>query len=150
MLIEIFVSILTFDLSIGESLNNSDDYNSELGTWDLTPEKLNSDLYLKNSYFDIKCENQNLFKLCWKLETLQVIENLEIVYKGIINQLDMLESSLNAAYHLIDDNLIEPEASLEITSVFLNGESVKSTIFDDFNSKNKEIEARLLKRIHND
>ena len=53
MIFEIYVTILTFDTDIFNALSNSDDFNIEPETWDLTPEKLNSDLYLRHIFFKI-------------------------------------------------------------------------------------------------
>ena len=144
MIFEIYVTILTFDTDIFNALSNSDDFNIEPETWDLTPEKLNSDLYLRHIFFNIEKENENIFKLIWRLKTNENIENKEIVYEGIVKQLDMLESSLNTEYHLIDSNLIDPKTSLEITSVLVNSKPAKSDSFNEFNSRNNEIKQKLL------
>ena len=144
---EVYATISTFDTAISKALNNSEDFDDGYKAWDLTQKKLNSGLYLRHTFFDMEKENDNSFKMIWKLETSENIENKETVYEGIVKQLDMLESSLNAEYHLVDSDLIKPKASLEITNVFVNDEPVKSDLFDDFNSRNNDIKEKLLRNV---
>ena len=102
MIFEIYVTILTFDTDIFNALSNSDDFNIEPETWDLTPEKLNSDLYLRHIFFNIEKENENIFKLIWRLKTNENIERLSRFVRSFCEQENLLDLDKEAMAKIVE------------------------------------------------
>ena len=139
MVVEIIVDIICArDADINSIING--DITEELYAWDLDYSKTDGQYYFKAKSVNINEVFKGVkFRLNWILEG-EIVPQEKLVYinNGILMILEMLESSYNAEYHLIQNELIKPKFAFEVKKIIIDGISQELNVFEEFNNKNRQ------------
>lgn len=140
MTINTIVNIVCSEVANTENLTDGS-ITEDVSVWDLDNTKTNTQYYLHAESIEIiEVISKKIYQLNWVLKGDDIPnDEIQNIYNGIIEEMNMLESSFNSAYHLVNSDLIKPQFAFIIENVTINGIPQELEPFRKFNNENKKL-----------